>query len=91
MPAFKPIISARQFIELVNRRLRLHHVFKADMNVFLVRPAAANAHATEFDYMPRTRRTNGVVSSVVDHVKSQFFIEPDLQLACVRGAFPSSG
>ncbi|QRR06488.1 hypothetical protein FPJ27_08730 [Burkholderia sp. MS455] len=50
MSAFMPVISATQFIELVNQRLPSHHVFKAGMRVFLVRPASADADATEFDY-----------------------------------------
>ncbi|WP_254624555.1 hypothetical protein [Burkholderia diffusa] len=47
MSAFMPVISARQFIKLVNQRLPSHHVFKAGMRVFLVRPASADADATE--------------------------------------------
>ncbi|AQT53934.1 MULTISPECIES: hypothetical protein [Burkholderia] len=80
MSAFMPVISATQFIELVNQRLPSHHVFKAGMHVFLVRPTSVDADATEFDYSPRTRRASGVVIYVVDHVKSQFLVEPDLRL-----------
>ncbi|WP_157768006.1 hypothetical protein [Burkholderia ambifaria] len=39
--AFMPVISAAQFIELVNPSLPSHHVFKAGKRVFLVTPASA--------------------------------------------------
>ncbi|WDD90380.1 hypothetical protein Bsp3421_005226 [Burkholderia sp. FERM BP-3421] len=80
MSTFMPVISARQFIELVNQRLSSHHVFKSGMRVFLVRPASTNDDVTEFDFLPRTRRASGVVVYIVDQVKSQFLVEPDLRL-----------
>ncbi|AIO68900.1 hypothetical protein [Burkholderia oklahomensis] len=81
MPVPMPVISAKQFIELVNLRLPSHHAFKAGMHVFLVRPAFVNADPIEFDFSPRTGRTSGVVNYVADHVKSEFMVEPELKLA----------
>jgi len=51
--AFMPVISAAEFIELVNPRLPSHHVFKAGKRVFLVTPASADTGATKIDFSPR--------------------------------------